>query len=103
MKNSIMACVLLAFLPATLQAAHDPSNHGASGTLRFSGKIAAPTCEINRANGKFISSCYREIREKTFGYITTSVDEMSSELVAPATTEIINNNPLHKRMTISYN
>ncbi|SMB36436.1 hypothetical protein [Serratia proteamaculans] len=103
MKNSIMALVLLALLPATLQAAQSPNSREASGTIRFSGKIAAPTCEINRDNGKFISSCYRENRDKTFGYITTSVDEMSSELVSPATTEIINNNPLHKRVTISYN
>lgn len=103
MKSAIIALAVLALLPATLQAAQGLSSHAASGTIHFAGKIAAPTCEISRDNGKFISSCYREISGKTFGYITTSVDKMSSELVSPATTEIINNNPLHKRVTMSYN
>jgi type 1 fimbria pilin len=96
MKNSIMVLVLLALLPATLQAAQ-------GGTVHFTGKIAAPTCEISHNKGKLISSCYREISDKTFGFITMPIEKMSSELVSSATTELVNNNSSLQRVTISYN
>ncbi|MGQ8775348.1 hypothetical protein ACUTQ5_13195 [Serratia sp. NA_112.1] len=96
MFYSLMALALLAFLPAPLQAVQ-------GGTIHFTGKIAAPTCEISHNNGKLISSCYREISDETFGFITRPLEMMSSELVSSATTELVNNNSSLKRVTVSYN
>ncbi|WP_413503955.1 hypothetical protein [Serratia grimesii] len=103
MKYSLMALTLLALLPTALQAATVPSHSVASGTINFVGKIASPTCEISHDKDKLVSSCYRETSDKTFDYIKKPVNEMSSELVAPVSTEFINNDPSLKVVTMIYN
>lgn len=103
MSHSLIALVLFALLPATLHAAQEASKSSASGTLYFAGKIAAPTCEIRRDSGQFVSSCYRETAGSGFGYIDMPLSAMSSELISDATIEKVNNNPAMQRVTLSYN
>ncbi|TFZ50688.1 hypothetical protein E5C26_13140 [Serratia proteamaculans] len=102
MKNSIMALVLLALLPATLQAAQGPSTHVASGTIRFTGEITAPACSIKHQNEGIISNCFGINSAHSNGLVTTSLNNMPPELVSSVITEVINNNEKLKNITISY-
>lgn len=102
MKKSLMALVLLAVLPATLQAAKNPSHTVASGTIRFVGEITAPACSIKHLNEGIISNCFGIKSANKSGQITTTLNNMPPELVSNVTTEIVNNNERFKNITISY-
>ncbi|MGE6471985.1 hypothetical protein [Serratia proteamaculans] len=95
MKNPIMALVLLALLPATLQADQ-------GGTVRFTGKITSPACTIKHQDEGIISSCFGQTSTNGNGYTITPLNKISPELVSNVTTEMINNNDRLKNVTISY-
>ncbi|CAI0829222.1 hypothetical protein FCL49_01585 [Serratia proteamaculans] len=102
MNYSRIALVLLALLPATLQAAQSPSGRVASGTIRFTGEITAPACTIKHQNEGIISNCYGVNSAHSNALVTTSLKNMPPELVSSVTTEMINNNENLKNVTISY-
>ncbi|HFJ4329974.1 hypothetical protein [Serratia liquefaciens] len=102
MNHSLMALMLLALLPATLQAAQRTSHHVASGTIRFIGEITSPACTIQHRNEEIISLCSGLVSAQGQRPITTSLKNMPPELVSNVTTEIINNNDRLKNITISY-
>ena len=102
MNHSLMALMLLALLPATLQAVQRTSHHVASGTIRFIGEITSPACTIQHRNEEIISRCSGLVSAQGQRPITTSLNNMPPELVSNVTTEIINNNDRLKNITISY-
>ncbi|CAI0826351.1 Uncharacterised protein [Serratia grimesii] len=102
MKYSLMALTLLAFLPATLQAATGHGHPVASGTIRFIGEITAPACTIKQRNEGLISNCFGIGTSNNNGAVTTSLNNMPPELVSNVTTESVNNDHRLKNITISY-
>ncbi|MFJ7499512.1 hypothetical protein ACIQ2O_07085 [Serratia grimesii] len=102
MKYSLMALALLALLPTTLQAATGSIHPVASGTIRFIGEITAPACTIKQRNEGLISNCYGIGTSNNNGAVTTSLNNMPSELVSNVTTESVNNDHRLKNITISY-
>lgn len=102
MNHSRIALVLLALLPATLLAAQGPSSRVSSGTIRFTGEITSPACTIKHQNEGIISNCFGMKSTHGNGPVTTSLNHMPPELVSSVTTDIVNNNPRLKNITISY-
>ncbi|QGH63620.1 hypothetical protein [Serratia proteamaculans] len=104
MNYSLMALVLLALLPVTLQAAQSQrhSGHVASGTIRFIGEITAPACTIKHLNEGTVSNCSGITLANGKSPGISSLNNISPELVSNVTTETINNNEKLKNITISY-
>ncbi|MGO2368617.1 MAG: hypothetical protein ACTH6H_08440 [Serratia sp. (in: enterobacteria)] len=102
MKRSLIALALLALIPATLQAATGSSHPVASGTIRFVGEITSPACNIKQRNEELVSNCFGTGSTNGNGIVTTSLNNMPSELVSNVTTESVNNDHRLKNITISY-
>ncbi|MEX3239069.1 hypothetical protein [Serratia quinivorans] len=102
MNYSRIALVLLALLPATLQAAQGYNSRVASGTIRFTGEITAPACSIKHLNEGIVSNCSGITLANGKSPGISSLNNMSPELVSNVTTEIINNNEKLKNIIISY-
>ncbi|MGL5387994.1 MAG: hypothetical protein ACRDCA_19375 [Serratia sp. (in: enterobacteria)] len=103
MKYIIATLAMLTAAPFLLHAKHNVSNSAMTGSIQFSGKISAPTCEIARSGGQYISNCYRETAAKTNEFIQMPLDNMGSELMSPPVSEMVANQPSLQRITLSYN
>lgn len=103
MKYIIAALAMLTVAPFLLHAKHDVTNNSMTGSIQFSGRISAPTCEIASSGGQYISSCYRETAAKTNEFIQMPIDDMGSELMSPPVSEMVDNHPSLQRITLSYN
>jgi type 1 fimbria pilin len=103
MKSIIAALAMLTSTPFILQAKQPVSQGSITGSIQFSGKISAPTCEVARTGGQYISSCYRETAAKTNEFIHMPLDNMTSELMSPPTRERVANHPSLQRITLTYN
>lgn len=103
MKSIIVALVMLTFTPFLLQAKQHVSHNSITGSIQFSGKISAPTCEVTRAGGQYISNCYRETAANTHEFIQMPLDNMASELMSPPIRERVANHPSLQRITMTYN
>ncbi|HGM5489404.1 TPA: hypothetical protein ACKP1B_005440 [Serratia fonticola] len=103
MKYIIAALAMLTVAPFLIHAKHDVTSDSMAGSIQFSGKINAPTCEIARSGGQYISSCYRETAARTNEFIQMPLDNMGSELMSPPVSEMVANHPSLQRITLSYN
>ncbi|WP_373467579.1 hypothetical protein, partial [Serratia marcescens] len=70
--------------------------------VRFTGAITTPACTITHQDEQLVSNCFGKVTEYQNGYISSSLKEMPKELVSAVTSEIVNNDPHLKRVTISY-
>jgi len=103
MKSIITALVILVALPLTSHSKQEVIHRKLSGSIQFSGKISAPTCEIARIDGQYISSCYRETALNTNKFIQMPLDNMGSELMGKPIRESVFNDPSLQRITLIYN
>ncbi|CAI0916888.1 hypothetical protein [Serratia fonticola] len=103
MKSIITALAMLAALPLSAHSKQEVSHNTISGSIQFSGKISAPTCEISRNDGQYISSCYRETAFNTNEFIQMPLDNMGSELMGKPIRESVFNDPSLQRITLIYN
>jgi hypothetical protein len=92
----------LVILPFALQAKPLSGSQVASGVVRFTGAITTPACTVKHQDGKLISSCFGKVTEYQNGYISSSLKAMPKELVSAVSSEMVNNDPHLKRVTISY-
>ncbi|CAM4299163.1 hypothetical protein [Serratia silvae] len=103
MKSIITALAILAALPLPAHSKQEVSHKTISGSIQFSGKISAPTCEITRNGGQYTSSCYRETAVNTNEFIQMPLDDMGSELMGKPVRESVFNDPSLQRITLIYN
>lgn len=102
MNHYLAVLSALVILPFALQAKPLSGSQAASGVVRFTGTITTPACTIKHQNDQLISNCFGKVTENRNGYISTSLKEMPKELVSAVTSEIVNNDPHLKRVTINY-
>ncbi|BEM43425.1 hypothetical protein [Serratia marcescens] len=102
MNHYLAVLSALVILPFALQAKPLSDSQVASGVVRFTGTITTPACTIKHQNDQLISNCFGKVTENRNGYISTPLKEMPKELVSTVTSEIVNNDPHLKRVTINY-
>ncbi len=102
MNHYLAVLSALVILPFALQAKPLSGSQVASGVVRFTGTITTPACTIKHQNDQLISNCFGKVTENRNGYISTPLKEMPKELVSAVTSEMVNNDPHLKRVTISY-
>lgn len=102
MNHYLTILSALVILPFALQAKPLSGSQVASGVVRFTGAITTPTCTVKHQDEKLISSCFGKVTEYQNGYISSSLKEMPKELVSAVSSELVNNDPHLKRVTISY-
>ncbi|HEJ0102953.1 MULTISPECIES: hypothetical protein [Serratia] len=102
MNHYLAVLSALVILPFALQAKPLSGSQVASGVVRFTGAITTPTCAITHQDEQLISNCFGKVTEYQNGYISSSLKEMPKELVSAVTSEMVNNDPHLKRVTISY-
>ncbi|QXX94446.1 hypothetical protein IM817_13870 [Serratia marcescens] len=102
MNHYLAVLSALVILPFALQAKPLSGSQVASGVVRFTGTITTPACTIKHQNDQLISNCFGKVTENRNGYISTSLKMMPKELVSAVTSEIVNNDPHLKRVTINY-
>lgn len=90
----------LVILPLALQA--KPLSDNRSGTVRFTGAITTPACVIKRRDERLILHCFGNLKENRRGDASSSLRNMPKEFVSAVTSEIVNNDPRLKRVTVSY-
>lgn len=103
MKSIITVLAMLALSPLSLHAKQSVNSNPTSGSIQFSGKISAPTCEIAHNGGQYISSCYRETAANNNAFIQMPLDNMGSELMGNPVRETVFNDPSLQRITLIYN
>ncbi len=102
MNHYLAVLSALVILPFALQAKPLSGSQVTSGVVRFTGTITTPACAIKHQNDQLISNCFGKVTENRNGYISTPLKEMPKELVSTVTSEIVNNDPHLKRVTINY-
>ncbi|MBH2757741.1 hypothetical protein [Serratia ureilytica] len=102
MNHYLAVLSALVILPFALQARPLSGSQVASGVVRFTGAITTPACTVKHQDEKLISSCFGKVTEYQNGYISSSLKAMPKELVSAVSTEMVNNDPHLKRVTISY-
>lgn len=102
MNHYLAVLSALVILPFALQSKPLSGSQVASGVVRFTGTITTPACTIKHQNDQLISNCFGKVTENRNGYISTPLKEMPKELVSTVTSEIVNNDPHLKRVTINY-
>lgn len=102
MNHYLAVLSALVILPFALQAKPLSGSQVASGVVRFTGAITTPACNVKHQDEKLISSCFGKVTEYQNGYISSSLKEMPKELVSAVSSELVNNDPHLKRVTISY-
>lgn len=102
MNHYLAVLSALVILPFALQAKPLSGSQVTSGVVRFTGAITTPACTVKHQDEKLISSCFGKVTEYQNGYISSSLKAMPKELVSAVSSEMVNNNPHLKRVTISY-
>ncbi|WP_148874428.1 hypothetical protein [Serratia marcescens] len=102
MNHYLAVLSALVILPFALQAKPLSGSQVASGVVRFTGAITTPACTVKHQDEKLISSCFGKVRGYQNGYISSSLKDMPKELVSAVSSEMVNNDPHLKRVTISY-
>ncbi|WP_273973793.1 hypothetical protein [Serratia ureilytica] len=102
MNHYLAVLSALVILPFALQAKPLSGSQVASGVVRFTGAITTPACTVKHQDEKLISSCFGKVTKYQNGYISSSLKAMPKELVSAVSTEMVNNDPHLKRVTISY-
>ncbi|HGM5252365.1 hypothetical protein ACJ8IP_04435 [Serratia sp. CY52157] len=102
MNHYLAVLSALVILPFALQAKPLSGSQVASGVVRFTGAITTPACTVKHQDEKLISSCFGKVTEYQSGYISSSLKAMPKELISAVSSEMVNNDPHLKRVTISY-
>ncbi|HGE8439549.1 TPA: hypothetical protein ACGD7U_002639 [Serratia marcescens] len=102
MNHYLAVLSALVILPFALQAKQLSGSQVASGVVRFTGAITTPACTVKHQDEKLISSCFGKVTEYQNGYISSSLKAMPKELISAVSSEMVNNDPHLKRVTISY-
>ncbi|EMH4215958.1 hypothetical protein [Serratia marcescens] len=102
MNHYLAVLSALVILPFALQAKPLSGSQVASGVVRFTGAITTPACTVKHQDEKLISSCFGKVTEYQNGYISSSLKAMPKELISAVSSEMVNNDPHLKRVTLSY-